>query len=107
MFRVRNKINTLKIHPLIWSSVHRLSHYVAHMLFLLFSLNLCRTPLGLIDKGLWSFSLPILPRFLNFSIIYLKNKEMQQTLRFIVRKHYAASFSANDINSWKQYVCVK
>ena len=39
--------------------------------------------------------------------IYLRTKETQQTLRFIVRKQYEASFSANNINSWKQYVCVK
>ena len=37
----------------------------------------------------------------------LKNKETQQILRFIVSKHSDASFSANDINSRKQYVCVK
>ena len=37
----------------------------------------------------------------------LGNKETQQTLRFIGCKQYDASFSENDINSWKQYVCVK
>ena len=39
--------------------------------------------------------------------ISLRNKETQQTLRFIVSKQFDASFSANDINSWKQYVSVK
>ena len=40
--------------------------------------------------------------------VYLRNKnETQHTLRFIVRKQINASFSANDINSWEQYVCVK
>ena len=39
--------------------------------------------------------------------IYLKNKEKQKTLWFIVCKQYDTSFSANDMNSWKQYVCVK
>ena len=37
--------------------------------------------------------------------IYLRNKETQQ--KHIVRKQYDARFSANDIYSWKQYVCVK
>ena len=32
---------------------------------------------------------------------------MQQALQFIVRNQYDASFSANHINSLKQYVCVK
>ena len=44
---------------------------------------------------------------INFNNIYLRNKETQQTIRFIVPKQYDASFSANDINSWKQYVCLK
>ena len=39
--------------------------------------------------------------------IYLRNKETQQTLRFIVCKQYNEIFSANDINSLKQYVCIK
>ena len=39
--------------------------------------------------------------------IYLRNKETQQTLRFIVRKQLDACFSENDINSLEQYVCVK
>ena len=39
--------------------------------------------------------------------ICLRNKETQQTLPFIENKQYDASFSANDINSWKRYVCVK
>ena len=43
------------------------------------------------------------------TLLYLRNKETQQTLSlwFIVQKQYDASFSTNDSNSWKQCICVK
>ena len=44
---------------------------------------------------------------LSEGVIYLRNKETQQTLRVIVSIQYDASFSANDIYSWERYLSVK
>ena len=39
--------------------------------------------------------------------VYIRNEETQETLRLIVSIQYDARFSANDINTWEQYVSVK
>ena len=55
----------------------------------------------------WIYSLCAHYSLLILFLLYLGNKETQQTHWFIVSKQYDASFSANDINSWKQHVFVK